>query len=55
MKDVKSYDKLFIPGWIHDEIISSFLFNLTKEHSEVLLCGSTEVILIHHGKYFRKM
>ena len=40
MKDIKSYDKLFKPGWLHDEIINSFLFNLTKENSEVLFCGS---------------
>ena len=46
MKDIKSYDKLFRPGWFHDEIINSFLFNLTKEHSEVLF---------HHGKSLRKM
>ena len=55
MKDIKSYDKLFKPGWLHDEIISSFLFNLTKKHSEVLSCGSTEAMLIHHGKSLRKM
>ena len=52
MKDIKSYDKL---GWPHDEIINSFLFNLTKEHSEVLFYGSTEAALIHHEKSFRKM
>ena len=55
MKDIKSYDKLFESGWLHDEIISSFLFNVTKEHSEVLFCGSTEALLIHHEKSFRKM
>ena len=55
MKDIKSYDKLFNPGWLHDEIINSLLFNLTKEHTEVLFCGSTEAMLIHHGKSFRKM
>ena len=55
MKDIKSYDKLFKPGWLHDEIINSFLFNLTEEHTEVLFCGSTEPMLIHHGKSFRKM
>ena len=30
MKDIKSNDKLFKPGWLHDEIINSFLFNLSK-------------------------
>ena len=55
MKDIKSYDKLFKPGWLHDEIINSFLFNLTKEHTEVLFCASTEAMLIHHGKSFREM
>ena len=55
MKNIKPYDKLFESGWLHDEIISSFLFNVTKEHSEVLFCGSTEAMLIHHEKSFRKM
>ena len=55
MKDIKSHDKLFKPGWLHDEILNSFLFNLTKEHSSVLFCGSTEAMLIHRGKSFRKM
>ena len=55
MKDIKSYDKLFKPGWLHDEIINSFLFNLTKEHTEVLFCASTEAMLIHHGKSFREI
>ena len=52
---IKSYDKLFKPGWLHDEIINSLLFNLTKKHTEVLFCGSTEAMLIHHGKSFRNM
>ena len=55
MKDIKSYDKLFKPGSLHDKIINSFPYNLTKEHTEVLFCGSTEAMLIHHGKSFRKM
>ena len=55
MKDIKSYDKLFKPGLLHDEIINFFLFNLIKEDTEVLFCGSTEAMLIHHAKSFRKM
>ena len=45
MKDIKSYDKLFKPGWHYNDFINSFLYNFTKEHSEVLFCGSTEAIL----------
>ena len=44
-----------IQGRLHDKIINYFLFNLTKEHSEVHFCGSTEAILIHHRTSFRKM
>ena len=55
MKYIKSYDKLFKPGWLHDEIINVFLFSFTKEHSEVLFCGSAEAMLIDHGMSFRKM
>ena len=49
MKDIKSYDKLFKPGWLHDEIIHSFLFNLTKNIQRCFFCGSTEAMLIHHA------
>ena len=55
MMDIKSYDKLFKPGWHHNEMLNFFLFSLTKEHSKVLFCGSTEATFIYHGKSFRKM
>ena len=53
MKDIKSYDELFKPGWLHDVITNSFLFNLTKEYLKVLFCDSTEVRLIHHEKMWK--
>ena len=54
MKDIiKSYDKLFKPGLLHDEIIDSFLLTLLKNIQNN--CGSIEAMLIRHGKSFRKM
>ena len=54
MKDIiKSYDKLFKPGLLHDEIIDSFLLTLLKNIQN--MCGSIEAMLIRHGKSFRKM
>ena len=53
LKDVKSYDKLFKPGWLHDEIINSFFLILLKNIHGCFFCGSTEAMSIHHGKPFR--
>ena len=46
IKDNKSFDKLFKPGWLHEEVINSLYFNLTIKHTEALFCVSTEVMLI---------
>ena len=55
LKEIKKIDNNFKPGWLHDEIINSFLFNLSKVHNDVLICGSAQAMIIHLGKSFRKM
>ena len=42
-------------GWLHDEIINSYLFQIQLQFRHVIYCGSIEALLIYNGKSFRKM
>ena len=55
IKDIKPYDKLFKPGRLHNEVINSFLFNLTKKHTVVLFLWFYWGYIDHHGKSLRNM
>ena len=48
-------DAKFHPGWLHDEVVNSFLFQIEKQFHKILYCGSTEALLISNGSNFRKM
>ena len=48
-------DLKFHPGWLHDEVVNSFLFQIEKQSHKILYCGSTEALLISNGKNFQKM
>ena len=48
-------DPKFHPGWLRDEVVNSFLFQIEKQSHKILYCGSTKALLISNGKNFRKM
>ena len=37
---LKKIDHSFKPGWLQDEVIGSYLFNLVRQHNQVKYCGS---------------
>ena len=45
---LKEIDNLFKPGWLQDEVIGSYFFNLVRQHDQVKYCGSTEAIALSH-------
>ena len=53
--NVRKYDKHFKTGWLHDEVINSFLHVLTSNRTEFLLCESSVALVISEGKSFRKL
>ena len=53
--NVRKYDKHFKTGWLHDEVINSFLHVLTSNRTEFLLCESSTALVISEGKSFRKL
>ena len=55
LSKIRSIDPKFHPGWLHDEVVNSFLFEIEKQFHKILYCGSTEALLIFNGKNFRKM
>ena len=50
---IKKDDVNFRFGWLHDEIINSYLFQIQLRH--IIYCGSTEALFIYNGKGSRKM
>ena len=36
---LKKIDNSFKPGWLQDEVIGSYLFNLVRQHEKVKYCG----------------
>ena len=52
---IKKYDKNFKTGWLHDEIVNSFFYQLTNRNEELLYCDSTAALVISEGKPFRKL
>ena len=45
-------------GWLHDEVINSFTFRLTKDFTDTMYCASSEAfeaLLIAYGKLFGRL
>ena len=50
INDIKKADPCFRVGWLHDEIVDSYLFLLELKFSHVLYCGYVEARVIVAGK-----
>ena len=46
---VLKIDPQFKIGWLHDEIINSYLYCITRSNENVLYVGTTVAISISHG------
>ena len=55
LKRIKQCDANFKIGWLHDEVINSYFSVICKFQEKVLCCGTTEALLISHGKSFRRL
>ena len=47
--------KSYQVGWLHDEVINSFMFRLTKDFANTIYCASSEALLIAHGMSFGRL
>ena len=45
---LKKIDNSFKPGWLQDEVIGSYLFNLVRQHNQVKYWGSNEALALSH-------
>ena len=45
----------FKKRWLHDEVISSYMYMLTQETGSNLYCGSTETMIIANNKDFSRL
>ena len=55
ISDIKKTDPYFQVGWLHDEIVDSYLFLLELKFSHVLYCGSVEARAIVAGKSMKSL
>ena len=55
LRRIRQYDANFRIGWLHDEVINSYFSVMYKSQAKVLSCGTTEALLISHGKSFRRL
>ena len=55
LRGIRKYDANFKIGWLHDEVINSYFSVICKSQEKVLYCGTTEALLISHGKSFRRL
>ena len=55
LKKIRKYDRRFRTGWLHDEIINSFLYMLTKKTRSTLYGSSTAGLVLAEKKSFRKL
>ena len=49
------HHKSYRVGWLHDEVINSFMFRLTKDFTDSIYCASSEALFIAHGKSFGRL
>ena len=47
----KRHYKCYRVGWLHDEVINSFMFLLTKDFTDTIYCASSEALLIAHESH----
>ena len=55
LRRIRQYDSNFKIGWLHDEVTNSYFSVICKCQEKVLYCGTTEALLISHGKSFRRL
>ena len=55
LEKIRKYERRFRTGWLHDEIINSFLYMQTKKNRSTLYCSSTAALVVTEGKSFRKL
>ena len=55
LEKIWKYDRRFRTGWLHNEIINSFLYMLTKKNRSTLYCGSAAALVVAGKKSFRKL
>ena len=55
LEKIRKYDRRFRTGWLHDEIVNSFLHMLTKKNKSTLYCSSTAALVVAEGKSFWKL
>ena len=55
LANVRKSDKHFKTGWLHDEVINSFLQVLTSNITEFFLCKSSVTLVILEGESFHKL
>ena len=51
----EQYDTNFKIGWLHDEVINFYFSVIYITQGKVLYCGTTEALIILHGKSFRRL
>ena len=47
--------KSYRVGWLHDEVINSFMFCLAKDFTGAIYCASSEALLIALGNSFGRL
>ena len=52
MKSISSKDITNQVNWLHDEVINSFMFRLTKGITDTIYRASSKGLLIAYGKSF---
>ena len=48
----KKCDRNFKTGWLQDEIINAFFYQLTNRNEELLYCDLTTTLVVSEGKSF---
>ena len=55
LRRIKQCEANFKIGWLQDEIINSYFSVICKTQEKVFYCGTTEALLILHGKSFLRL
>ena len=50
--DFQRHCKSHRVGWLHDDVINSFMFRLTKDITNTFYCASSEALFIAYRKSF---
>ena len=52
---IRKCNRNFKTGWLQDEIINSFFYQLTNRKEELPYCDSTAALVVSEGRSFRKL